>query len=128
MTTDTTDTPPAGHPVVLSLHAGLGLVERLRQRTLPEHGGRAADCLAHHWNLTLGDSELHAEARAEIERLRAELLKAAAAFEREQERTDAAEIRAETAQAAERERCAELCEFWDATSPKRLAVEIRRGA
>ena len=34
---------------------------------------------------------------------------------------------AEAMVAAERERCAELCEFWDATHPKRLAVEIRRG-
>ncbi len=33
---------------------------------------------------------------------------------------------AEAMVAAERERCAELCEFWDATHPKRLAVEIRR--
>jgi hypothetical protein len=29
--------------------------------------------------------------------------------------------------AAERERCARLCEFWDATHPVRLAAEIRRG-
>jgi len=28
--------------------------------------------------------------------------------------------------AAERERCAQLCEFWDATHPARLAAEIRR--
>ena len=28
--------------------------------------------------------------------------------------------------AAERERCAQLCEQWDATRPARLAAEIRR--
>jgi len=39
-----------------------------------------------------------------------------------------AELEAERAGlvAAERERCAKLCEFWDATHPKRLAEEIRR--
>jgi hypothetical protein len=39
-----------------------------------------------------------------------------------------AELEAERAGlvAAERERCAQLCEFWDATHPKRLAEEIRR--
>ena len=45
------------------------LVERLRQRTLPKHGGREADSWAHHWNLTPGDSELHAEAAKELVRL-----------------------------------------------------------
>ena len=47
---------------------------------------------------------------AEIQRLRERLAKAAAAFEREQARADAADVRAETAKAAERERCAKLCE------------------
>lgn len=50
-------------------------MERLRQRTLPKHGGREADSWAHHWNLTPGDSELHAEAAHEIERLRDVLLR-----------------------------------------------------
>ena len=39
---------------------------------------------------------------------------------------DAAEA-FEAGRAAERERCAKLCEFWDATHPVRLAAEIRRG-
>jgi|JI10StandDraft_1071094.scaffolds.fasta_scaffold450646_2 hypothetical protein len=34
---------------------------------------------------------------------------------------------AAAAVAAERERCAELCEQWNATSPDRLAEEIRKG-
>ena len=37
-----------------------------------------------------------------------------------------AERYAHQAVAAERERCAQLCEFWDATHPARLAAEIRR--
>ena len=45
------------------------LVERLRQRTLPKHGGREEDSWNHHWNLTIGDSELHRDAAAELERL-----------------------------------------------------------
>lgn len=47
----------------------LGLVERLRQRTPPKHGGREADAWAHHWNLTPGDSELHAEAAKRLHEL-----------------------------------------------------------
>jgi hypothetical protein len=34
----------------------------------------------------------------------------------------------EAVQAAERERCAKLCEQWDATHPQRLAALIRTGA
>lgn len=70
---------PADQPLALRLSEGLGLapeadlVERLRQRTLPKHGGREADSWAHHWNLTPGDSALHAEAANEIERLRADI-------------------------------------------------------
>ncbi len=58
----------------------LGLVERLRQRTLPKHGGREADSWAHHWNLTPGDSELHAEAVAVLMQARAALQKTMAAW------------------------------------------------
>ena len=56
-------------PLEARLSDQLGLVERLRQRTLPKHGGREADSWAHHWNLTPGDSELHAEAGKALERL-----------------------------------------------------------
>jgi hypothetical protein len=65
-------------PAEVGTSEGLGLVpepdllERLKQRTLPKHGGRDADSWSHHWNLTLFDSELHAAASAEIERLRGE--------------------------------------------------------
>ena len=82
-------------------------------------------------------TELMCERAAdEIERLREQLAKAAAAFEREQARADAAEVRAETAQAAERERCAKLCEAeadnWrglqDISDFKLCAARIRAGA
>jgi hypothetical protein len=56
-------------PGALGSNDPLGLVERLRQRTLPKHGGREADAWAHHWNLTLGDSELHAEAGKALKQL-----------------------------------------------------------
>lgn len=62
-------------PLGLSSTAGLGLaperdvVAQLRLRILAEHGG-AADGWQHHWNLTHGDSIMHREAVAEIERLR----------------------------------------------------------
>lgn len=35
---------------------------------------------------------------------------------------------ANAVEAAERERCAKLCEQWDATHPQRLAALIRSGA
>ena len=38
---------------------------------------------------------------------------------------DALLLLAERAIAAERERCAQLCEQWDATHPQRLAANIR---
>lgn len=48
------------------------VVTCLKQRVLPEHGGRKEDSWDHHWNLTNGDSQLHARAADEIERLRGE--------------------------------------------------------
>lgn len=47
------------------------LVERLRERTLPDHGGSGDwdSVTRHHWGLVPLDSALHAEAIAEIERL-----------------------------------------------------------
>lgn len=45
-----------------------------------------------------------------IKQLREQLAKASQAFEREQARADAAEVRAETAEAAERERCAKAAD------------------
>lgn len=59
-------------PSMVRLTDQLGLVERLRQRTLPKHGGRQADAWAHHWNLTPGDSELHAEAAKRLVELERE--------------------------------------------------------
>jgi hypothetical protein len=52
--------------------------------------------------------QLHDEMLAEIDRLRLRLEQASAAFEREQDRADAAEVLAETAQSAERDRFAAL--------------------
>jgi hypothetical protein len=37
-------------------------------------------------------------------------------------------VLAATVEAVERERCAQLCEQWDATHPQRLAALIRTGA
>jgi hypothetical protein len=67
-----TDQATNATPEAVCSTAMLGLVERLRQRTLPKHGGREADAWAHHWNLTPGDSELHAEAGKALERLEQE--------------------------------------------------------
>jgi hypothetical protein len=46
---------------------GLGLVERLRLRTLVQHGGPKG--MDYGWNLQEHDSELHRDAADEIERL-----------------------------------------------------------
>jgi hypothetical protein len=46
------------------------VIEQLRLRILTIHGG-TADPRQHAWNLTHGDSLMHREAVAEIERLRA---------------------------------------------------------
>lgn len=43
------------------------LIERLKQRTFPEHGG--PETIMHGWNLTHGDSELHKACIDEIQKL-----------------------------------------------------------
>ncbi len=55
------------------------LIVRLKKRVLLEHGGEQDLWMDTHWNLTKGDSLLHKDAAAEIERLnqeRTELLQA----------------------------------------------------
>lgn len=44
------------------------LIEQLRNRVLPEHGG-TADSMKHHWNLSHNDSLLHKEAADALARL-----------------------------------------------------------
>ena len=76
---------------VLGLVPERDVVAQLRLRILNEHGG-TADGWQHHWNLTHGDSIMHREAVAEIERLRVHAV-----------------ILAETAREVERERMLNQC-------------------
>lgn len=79
----------------------------------PEPSGFARRCALLETCLPQAESRadlqhLHDDMLAEIDRLRLRLGEASAAFEREQSRADAAEVLAETAQAAERDRFAAL--------------------
>jgi hypothetical protein len=66
---NTAPAPMGQVDLVLGLTPEADLLERLKQRTLPKHGGREADSWNHHWNLTPGDSELHAEAAKRLSEL-----------------------------------------------------------
>ncbi len=87
-------------PREVGSHAGLGLA--------PERA--TCECCAFMHAATREAQEFASHYADEVLALRARLAEASAAFEREQARADAAEIRAETAQSADSERCAKLRE------------------
>ena len=58
------------NPPAVAASGLAGLVERLRLRTLVQHGGPKG--MSYGWNLTEGDSELHRDAAEQLTRLAGE--------------------------------------------------------